>query len=95
MAFRLSHVLCWCVMMAMSSDRYNFWCRVMGTLSQSCVSDTSIRPWRSDRLAGLDGGASRVVIRLHGVSWNACDGARPRRVGGGGGVVLHRAYTVL
>ena len=44
---------------------------------------------------GLDGGASRTVMRWRGVSWNACGGARPRKVGGGGGVVLHRAYMIL
>ena len=67
----------------------------MGTLFQSCVSDTSIKPWRSDRLVGLDGGASRTVMRLLGVSWNACGGARPRKVVEGRGVVLHRAYMIL
>ena len=44
---------------------------------------------------GLDGWASRAVARLHGVSGNACGGARPRKVGGWDGVVLHRAYMVL
>jgi hypothetical protein len=67
----------------------------MGTLFQSCVSDTSIRPGRSDRLVGFDGGASRAVMSVRGVSWNACGGARPRKVGVGGGVVLHLAYMVL
>ena len=34
---------------------------------------------------GLDGGASMTVVKLCGVSWNACGGARPRKVVGGEG----------
>ena len=44
---------------------------------------------------GLDGGANVAVVRLCGVFLNLCGGACPRKVGGGGGVVLHRAYIIL
>ena len=44
---------------------------------------------------GLDGGASKAVVRLCGVSCSVCWSASPRRVGGGDGDVLHRAYTAL
>ena len=44
MALRLIHVRWWCVMMSMSSFLYSFCLSLTGTLSQSCVSDTSISP---------------------------------------------------
>ena len=44
---------------------------------------------------GLEGGASMAVVRLCGVSCSVCCSASPRSRGGGGGVVLHRAYTIL
>jgi hypothetical protein len=61
-ALRLSHVLCWCVMISRRSVLYSFWCSVVGTLSQSCVSEVSTRPWRRNRLMWLDGGASMAVV---------------------------------
>ena len=91
MALRLIHVRWWCVMMSMSSFLYSFCLSLTGTLSQSCVSETSISPWIRERLMGLDGGASKAVVRLCGVSCSVCWSASPRRGGGGDGVVLHRA----